>query len=217
MKAIYQQFIQYFDDENKEKSVSYIMEQLENNNIDVIELYTDILTPALNNMTCTLADQRICIWKEHIKTAIIRTIVECSYPYVIAKRNELKTIHNSTAVVLCPPEESHDLGARMVSDFLTINGFQSIYVGSNTPYSDFFHAIDLIKPRLIAISVSNYYNLVATKKMIEELRSVTPYPLTIMVGGNAFNTDPSSCKQVGADYYARTYDDITSIAKGVEK
>lgn len=214
MEPIYEQFYKYFNEENKEQAVTYIMERLLNGEIDVIRLYEQVLAPMLNHMQCELEDKRICIWKEHVKTAMVRTIVECCYPYVLRKRQELNPPSKGTVAVLCPPEEYHDLGARMVADFFTICGYQAIYVGSSTPYKDFYNAIDIIKPELAAISVSNYYNLFAAKRMIDEMKKAVGYPLKIVVGGFAFGEDPEKYKSIGADYYARTYEDIRRISEG---
>ncbi|MHC1693928.1 MAG: B12-binding domain-containing protein [Eubacteriales bacterium] len=211
MSSIYDEFVQYFEEENKEKAVAFVLRKLADKEIDVLTLYTDILTPAFYGLDCKLADKRICIWKEHVKTAIARTIVECCYPYVIEKRESIGCPKKGQAVVLCPPEEYHELGARIVSDMLTICGYDSIFVGSNTPYNDFFNAIDIIRPKVIAISVSNYYNLVVTKKIIEGLKGAIDFPVKIIVGGNAFNDDPDKYKLVGADYYARTFEQIAAI------
>lgn len=214
METILKEFEVFFEEEDKENAVKYIIAKLDAGEIDVISLYSRILTPLLNNMKCKLADQRICIWKEHVKTGIVRTIVECCYPYVIKKRNEFGLPKKGMAAILCPPEEYHDLGARMVADFFTIAGFEAIFVGSNTPYQDFYNAIHAIKPDIIAISVSNYYNLVAAKKMIEELKRAVSQPIRIVVGGYAFREDDQKYKMVGADYYAKTYEDILKIAEG---
>ena len=213
MDRIRKEFKVLFDEENKEEAVKYILSKLQAKAIDVIDLYSKILTPLLNNMTCSEADRSICIWKEHVKTAITRTIVECSYPYVLEKRDALNIKKKGVAVVLCPPDEYHDLGARMVADFFTISGYQSIFVGASLPYHDFYNAIQMIKPAVAAISVSNYYNLVAAKRMIEELRDLVGNTLHIVVGGYAFHDDKlSKMSAVGADFYTETFEDILHIA-----
>lgn len=214
MDKILQEFKVYFDEENKEKAVMYIISKLESKEIDVITLYSRILTPLLNNIQCDLEDRKICIWKEHVKTGIVRTIVECAYPYVIEKRNQLKNSDKGIAAVLCPPDEYHDLGARMVADFFTISGYDTVFVGSNTPYRDFYNAVHSVQPSVVAISVSNYFHLVAAKRMVEELKKAVSYNLKIVVGGYAFVGDEENkLKQVGADFYARTYEDILNIGK----
>jgi len=212
MEKIYEQLEQYLENENKEEAVNYILSKLQMKEIDVTDLYSFVLTPVLNNMKCKLEDKRICIWKEHVRTAIVRTIVECSYPYVIEKRNAMQHKKKGTAAILCPPDEYHDLGARMVADFFTIAGYDAIFVGSSVPYQDFYHAVHVIRPSVVAISVSNYYNLVAAKRMIEELKKALDYPLRIVVGGYAFHDDPNKVKAVNADYYTKSFDDILKLA-----
>jgi len=206
-------FSQYFKAENKEMALAYCMELLQKEKVDIISLYEKILAPCLNNLECDSEDIRICIWKEHIKTAMIRTIVECSYPYVIRERNKRASNNEKTAVIICPPEEYHDLGARMVADFFTICGCRAIFVGSNTPIHDFYNAINLLRPEIIAISVSDYYNLVATKKMIEQIKNAASYPITIVVGGNAFKKNTEMVSAVGADYYAKSFSDIEMVVR----
>ncbi|MBH1940774.1 cobalamin B12-binding domain-containing protein [Mobilitalea sibirica] len=214
MEQILREFEVYFEEEDKEKAVQYVLKKLQDKEIDVINLYSNVLTPLLNNMKCRMEDQSIRIWKEHVKTAIIRTIVECSYPYVIEKRDLINQPKRGNVTVLCPPDEYHDLGARMVADFFTICGYNAIFVGSATPYRDFYNAIPLIKPEVVAISVSNYYNLVSAKRMIDEIKKVVNYPLKIMVGGYAFHDDEiSKLKTVGADYYAKTFTEILKLTE----
>ncbi|HKL80022.1 MAG TPA: cobalamin B12-binding domain-containing protein [Mobilitalea sp.] len=212
MNQILSEFEVFFDNEDKEEAVKYILSKLQAKEIDVIDLYSKILTPLLNNIKCKLEDKRICIWKEHVKTSMVRTIVECSYPYVLEKRDLLNLPKKGVAVVLCPPEEYHDLGARIVADFFTVSGYDTVFVGSSTPYQDFYNAIHVINPSVIALSVSNYYNLVAAKRMIEELKKLTNHPYKVVVGGYAFSDDiENKTKAVGADYYANTYEDILHL------
>lgn len=199
--------------ERKDEAIEYALHLLESKEMDVVELYTQILTPALNRMTCDLADQSICIWKEHVRTAIVRTIVECCYPYVLEMRKRQDSVPKGTAVVMCPPEEYHDLGARMAADFYTVCGYDTIFVGSNTPYQDFYNAIDMIKPDVLAISVSNYYNLLATRRIIDELKNKKHVTFPIVAGGHAFDQNPENCYKVGADRYVQTFEDIKKLSE----
>lgn len=216
MNTFFEKFKQLLETENKQKTVEYALELIQNRKVDVVRLYEEILTPALNQMQCKLEEKHLCIWKEHIQTAIVRTIVECCYPYVLYHRDQLNIGGQGRAVILCPPEEYHDLGARMVSDFFVLCGCESIFVGSNTPYTDFYNAVDTINPDIIAISVSNYYNLVVTKKIITDLKNKIKSPVKIITGGNAYLNRKDNLEAVGADFFAQTFEDIQEIVlKGV--
>jgi MerR family transcriptional regulator, light-induced transcriptional regulator len=212
LEKYYQEFSKILASEDKEAALNYAINLLKEQKVGVVELYTYILGPALNQMTCELKDQRLCIWREHVHTAIIRTIVESCYPFVIAEKNRLNSDEKGVAAVLCPPEEHHELGARMVADFLTICGFRTIFVGSNTPYADFLNGVELIAPKLIAISVTNYYHIVVTKKIVADLRAKMGDRVKIVIGGNAFDSNPDHIQTVGADYYVRSFEDLKKIA-----
>lgn len=207
----YEEFLELLEAENKQQAVLFALDLLDSGKMDVITLYTQILTPALNQMECRLNDKKICIWKEHVRTAIVRTIIECCYPYVEKEREKLGMTQNKTAVVLCPPEEYHDLGARMAADFFTLCGYNAIYVGSNTPYQDFYNAAELIKPHIIAISITNYYTLVISKKIISELKKLLGDTTKIAVGGYAVRQHTGNFEALGADYWAESFEDILEI------
>jgi methanogenic corrinoid protein MtbC1 len=120
-------------------------------------------------------------------------------------------------IVVCPPEELHEIGARMVTDFFTLLGFDAIFVGANTPQADILEAIGYVKPQYIAISVSNYYNLVAARKMISgiyELREMTGADFKIIVGGLAFEQNPGACDDVGVDSLLHNFEDIKNLLEG---
>ena len=213
MGEMLEDFKKLLASEQKEEAVNYALSLLETGKIGVVELYEKILTPALNQMECKLEDRNLCIWKEHVQTAIVRTIVECCYPYVMKHRKENVKDNDLTAVILCPPEEYHDLGARMVTDFFTLCGYHTIFVGSNTPYQDFYQAIYSIQPDLVAISVSNYFNLVATKRIIKELREASQKTPWIVAGGRAIDRDERSIEIIGANERICSFHDIMQLAE----
>lgn len=207
----YDEFISYLDDENKEKALEFILNKLQNGDIQIVDLYNKVLAPALNNMECKLKDKRICIWKEHVRSSIIRTIIECCYPYVIKQR--IRKDNGKKVVVVCPSEEYHEIGARMAADFFTLCGYNTIFVGSNTPKEDFLAAINEVNPYYIAVSITNYYNLVAAKKVIEKIKGEGNFKGKIFVGGYAFKNNKEAVKNVGADNLIDSFEDIKNLSK----
>ncbi len=215
MHPFYNEFLSYLREENKEKCVNFILDKLEKKQIKIVELYDEILAPSLNTMFCDKKEEKLCIWKEHVRTYIIRTILECCYPYIVKERKE-KGISpkNEKIVVVCPSDEFHEMGARMIVDFFTLLGFESIFVGANTPKSEIETAIQQIKPKFVAISVTNYYNLVEAEKAIKLIRDKVKFNGKIIVGGTAFKNNPEVYRKIGADYYLQTFDEIKKIVEG---
>lgn len=216
MEELYLKFMDAFIKHDKEACVKLILDSLRLKEISIPELYQNILAPALNNIECHNVEAKFCIWEEHVRTAIIRTIIENSYLFVLDLRNKEAKNRKDKVVILCPDGENHDLGAKMVADFFIIEGYETTYVGANTPKQEFLDIFEVIKPQIIAISITNYHNLVAAKDTIREIRGRIKTPIEVVVGGNAFNRNPDF-KSLGADYLLKSYEDIKNYCKGRDK
>lgn len=213
MQKFYKDFLFALDKEDKRQAVEMVIKKLDTitTKEELVSLYTEVLAKSLNEMTCNLKEKKLCIWKEHIRSSIIRTILECCYPYIVKLSD--KDSKGSVAII-CPDGEYHEIGARMAADFFMLNGYRAVYVGSSMPKEEFVDAINEIHPEVLAMSVTNYYNLVAAKKTVEAIRAKVNYPLFVAVGGNAFINNPNSYKEIGADAVINTYADISAIKLG---
>ncbi|MCM0647192.1 cobalamin-dependent protein [Clostridium swellfunianum] len=212
MHHYYNEFMKTIETENRNALLNFILPKLKNNEIDIITLYTEILAPSLNSMVQNKTDKAF-IWREHVRSSIIRTIIENCYPYVIKERDESYKLNiNKKIAVVCPSEEYHEIGARMITDFFTLLGYNATFVGSNTPKEEFLEALQNIKLDYIAISVSNPYSLIAARKAIEKIREADP-KIKILVGGSAFKHKEHSHKEIGADMYLHSFEDIKKLAE----
>lgn len=211
--TIYEQFSELLTKENKESCVQFALDQLHQAKIDLVDLYQELLTPALNEFSCPVDDKEVCIWKEHSRTAIVRTIVETTYLDLMKeKRNTVKL--NKSVIVVCPSEEYHEVGALIIANLFELAGFDARYIGANTPKNDILSAVKVLQPDYIAISVTNYYNLVQTKQITQEIKQLYPQ-IKIIVGGAAFG-HPSSTAAVFYDYHLNSFQDIVSLAQEVK-
>ena len=215
MHRFYNQFLEFVDQEDKERCLDFILSKLKDNQIDIVTLYNEILTPVLNNFKCKESEQEFCIWKEHVRSSIIRTILECCYPYIIKERNaKYKFRPADTVVVFCPAEELHEIGPRMVADFFTLLGFNVTFVGANTPWDNIKTAIEHIKPRYIAMSITNFYNLSVGSRTVSELiqlRKQYNLEFKLIVGGQAFRSNPEFYKTMGADKLIQTFTELKTL------
>jgi MerR family transcriptional regulator, light-induced transcriptional regulator len=217
LHSFYNEFLTYLNRQDKEHCVSSVLGKLSDGEIDIVTLYEEILTLSLREQFCRESGTEICIWEEHVRTSIIRTVIECCYPYLIGERDRLYNPgKKGPVIVTCPSEEYHEIGARMVADFFTLCGYDVTFVGANTPREEVFSAFTFIKPVFVAISVTNYYNLVAARKMINRLREIRTEikgDFRIIVGGIAFQDNPSSAGEMGADRLLVTFSDIKALSE----
>jgi len=208
----YQKFLKILENENKDEAVRFVLSLLTDSSVSLDMLYQNFLIPALQNFTCKVEDEKICIWKEHIRSSIIRTLLECTYPHLIREKQK-ETPLNKKVIVVCPQEEYHEIGAIITSHYFNLAGFDSMFIGANTPNEQIITAVKAFEPDYLAISVTNYYNLVATKIVTESL-SLTNPDLRIIVGGQAFSTK-GALNTVKHHYHFQSKDDVFRLAAEV--
>ena len=209
--SIYNAFLKLLKEEDKPAAVSYALSLLDEGKLSVESLYNDLLVPSLSDFHCDI-DEDICIWKEHFRTSIIRTILECSYPYVLKRRALIETI-NKKIVVLTPAFEYHEIGAILNTNLMLLVGLDASYIGANTPKHDIISALRTFSPDYIALSVTNPYNVVVTKQITDEIRRFFP-EVKIILGGQAFKNQETLIA-LKYDYILQSYDDLIQFRKQV--
>lgn len=214
MKEFYEEFLAALQAENKEKAVQLSMKALEDERLTVIELYEMILMPALNNIVNEYKQDGDLIWREHVRSGIVRTIIELAYSYILKERAK-RPLKNEKVIVMCPEYEDHELGARMVSDYFLLEGYDTTFIGARTPLVTVKKAIEMIKPDYLCISVTNVYNLVSVKRTIQAIQETADYDLKIALGGRALASNPEAYEWVGAHVLLNGYEDIKNLNKEV--
>jgi len=145
-------------------------------------LYEKVLRDILNSIECE-DDDKACIWMEHQMTSITRTLLELSFPYILKQK---KTLSNDKKVVIaCPPKETHELGAVMGANMLTLCGFDTTYIGADTPNEVLFSAVEILKPDYVVLSVTNFFHLFEVDQAIQMIQESFP-DVKILGGGRAF-------------------------------
>lgn len=208
-------FMNHFNELDKDACVLLVLEALKNNEITIPVLYEEVLRPALYSIDTSMSMED-SIWIEHVKTSIIRTVVESAYPFVIELKRHVKPL-GIKVVLACPEREYHEVGLRMVADFFSLNGYETIFVGTNTPREQVYYAIESNSPKYAAISVTDYYLLFEAQRMINRIKEMTGGKVTVLVGGNAFNSNSISVAKIGGDIYLNSYEDIVNLRAGEEK
>jgi methanogenic corrinoid protein MtbC1 len=209
----YSEFISFMRSGDRSRCLEWAMERLKDGRIEVLTLYRDVLAPTLGEKDCSESGDS-CILNEHLRSSIIRTIVENAYPFVIAQRRvKFGNVAGRKVLVASPQEEYHDLATRMAADLFTLAGFDVMFLGANTPSGVIAAAIEAFRPDIISFSVSNYYHIPTTAREVKELRTRSDMGLFIVVGGAAFDSNPNAWKEIGADRVLRTFEDIMALAK----
>lgn len=143
-------------------------------------LYEHILKKSLYDVGEMWEYNKISVATEHLSSAIVETILNEFYSSIISKEKI-----NKTVIVACVENEFHQIGIKMINDIFEVNGWNSYFLGANTPTNELINYAKSINTDMIAISLSIYFHLPILEKMIQEIRKEFPV-LPILVGGQGF-------------------------------
>ncbi len=130
------------------------------------------------------------------------------YPRIFsAKRN------GGRLVSTCVGGDLHELGVRMVTDFFEMEGWDTFYLGANTPISGTLQQVAERKPHVLAISATLSVHVQAVADLIGTVRAAGNPP-RILVGGAPFNSITELWEDVGADGCAHNADEAVQLASG---
>jgi len=164
-KTFYHALEEALKTNDKDKAVQLTLNAY-HEGLEPVTFYEDVITPILNNIYCQ-EDDYACIWLEHQMSAIVRTLIEMSYAYVIKSKETLN--EKKHVLIVCPKDEYHELGAVIGSHLFKKTGFKTTYVGANTPLKTIDSALRALTVDYLVLSVSNAYHLSETKKVINHV------------------------------------------------
>ncbi len=164
----------------------------------VEDVYLEIIEPAQREIGRLWQAGQVSVAQEHYCTAVAQLVLAQLYPRIMhASRGGPKL------VVTCVVGELHEMGARMVADFFEMNGWDTTYLGANTPVDALLQMLGRLRPDLLALSATTSFQVGALAKIIEAVRGhESVRHLKILVGGRPFQIASELWQRVGADAYA---------------
>lgn len=148
--------------------------------LSIKDIYEDNLKPALVKVGELWEQNKISVAAEHLASAVAESLLNEIYVKISPSD---KT--NKTVVVSCLENEHHQIGARMVSDIFEIHGWEVLFLGANTPKQDLVNYLKIMKPNLVAISLSIYFHFPTLEKTINLIKKEFP-KIQIITGGQVF-------------------------------
>ncbi|MFP5212622.1 MAG: B12-binding domain-containing protein [Acidobacteriota bacterium] len=152
---------------------------------------------------------RLSVAQEHYCTAATQLIMSQLYPYLFSTERIGKRL-----VATCIGGKLHEIGVRMVADFFEIEGWDTYYVGANTPVESILRTIGEQKADLLAISATMTFHIGSMIELIDRVQlSNVEKKVKILVGGYPFNISPDLWRRVGADGVARDAEEAVRVGR----
>jgi methanogenic corrinoid protein MtbC1/DNA-binding XRE family transcriptional regulator len=173
-----------------------IVEQARAQGWSVEQIYLHVLAPAQAEIGMRWRSGRLSVADEHLATEITLGQMER-----LRERIASRPTPGHHAVVACVEGEGHAIGARMLADFLLIDGWAVDYLGANTPTADLVELVTRRHPDLVALSVTQPQLLPVAAAVAAALRRLSPAP-KVLAGGAALRGRPRAAASLGVDAVA---------------
>lgn len=172
------------------------------------QIYLEILAPAQMELGKLWHDGVINVAQEHLATTI--TIEVMDFLRGEMARNPGLGV---SAVVTSLEGDQHYLGARMIADFLTMDGWDVDFLGSGTPAADIAEFAQERRTDLIALSATMPEFLPNARLVSKAIRTLSQVRPKIMLGGRALDIAAEHDGAYGCDAVARSIPEALAEAR----
>lgn len=183
-----------------------ILDAADEEGCDVRDLYLRVFQPVLRETGRLWETNRIGVAEEHLCTTATRLVMSQLAPRVLSPAK-----NGGVAVLASVSGELHDVGLRMVADFLEMEGWATFYVGASVPPESLVAMVVDRRAHVLALSATLALHVRRVHETVSRLRARRP-SVKVLVGGHPFNVAPSLAHRTGADAYARDARDAVAAA-----
>jgi len=175
----------------------------------VEDIYLEIFQESQREIGRLWQHNKITVAEEHYCTAATQLIMGQLYPLIF------DTPKNDRVFVgTCVGGELHELGVRMVSDFFELSGWNTYYLGANTPIMSIIETLVKERADVLGVSVTMTFHVDEAQDLIKKVRADKRCTrVKILVGGYPFLVDDTLWEKIGADAYAKNARDAVIIAE----
>lgn len=190
------EYMQFLLNGERQKASSLIMQTVENG-MSIKDIYLTIFQPSQWEIGRLWQMNQVSVAQEHYCTAATQLIMSQLYPYIFNTEKIGRSF-----IGTCVSGELHEIGMRMVADFFEMEGWDTYYIGANTPTESIIDTIEMHQADVLGISTTMLFHVKEVQNIINRIKQ-TPSSsgVKILVGGYPFNVTENLWQKVNADGY----------------
>jgi methanogenic corrinoid protein MtbC1 len=142
------------------------------------QVFTRVLTPAMYRIGERWERAEITVADEHLATAITNRAMGLVYEALAVEIPTSKERVLITAV----EGDQHVMGLQMIADILEGAGYQTLYLGADTPLDGLIAAIARHEPTVVAIGGTAPWSVSKLVETMRAIRALNP-ALPVVLGG----------------------------------
>lgn len=208
LSSLATQYMQHLMEGDRAAASKLILQQVEGGTC-VKDIYMHVFQPVQYEIGRLWQQGELSVAQEHYCSAATQLVMSQLYTHIIGAKKKGYKI-----VAACISGDLHEIGIRMVSDFFEMEGWETYYLGANTPKKSIIKTLREQRPDLLLMSATMTYHLHDITEVVEAIRADNAIQhIKVMVGGHPFNTDPGLWKELGADGCAANAQDALEQAQ----
>lgn len=182
-----------------EQACTQIIDGALRRNIPILRIYQNVLAVAMELIGKWYEVDAIDEGEEHLASAITERMMARALHYVTPLRRTAKR-----AILGCVEGNWHTIGLRMISDYLRLAGWKTLYLGASVPSDSILSATREHRPHMVLLSVTRSDTEAEALDLIRRLDAhrAESHPFLIGVGGQHVNANPEPFLRAGADFTA---------------
>lgn len=176
------------------------------------QLIRDVVWPSMAQVARLFDADRIDTAHENMAARINRTVADQLQIHLKRAAPNGKRL-----LVACADEPREELGAQMVADLFQSDGWEVYFVGGGVPEDEILTFVGSLRPTAMLIFGTQPQNVPAARRLVDLIREVDACPtMNVIVSGGVFNRADGLWREVGADVFAESADEVLAIANELE-
>lgn len=172
-------------------------------------IYRYVFEPAQQEIGRLWQLNQISVAQEHFCTAATQHIMTQLYARIFSGEKR-----DRRAVSMCVGSELHEIGLRIVTDLLELEGWQTWYLGASVPPAAAVQLCVDRKADLLLVSATLPPHIPSVIEVIRIFRARPELEhAKVVVGGRAFRMAPELWRTIDADGFAGNADDCLALAE----
>lgn len=174
---------------------------------DIRDIYLNVFQKVMYEIERLWQTNKISVAQEHYCSAVTQLLMSKIYPGIFTDNQK-----KGAFVGACVSGELHEIGIRMVCDLLELEGFDTYYLGANTPLKSIIRTITDKKARILGLSATVTYHVEEARSIIKFIKNTPSCKnVKIIVGGYPFNISKNLWRTIGADGYSSNAEEACTL------
>jgi methanogenic corrinoid protein MtbC1 len=173
------------------------------------DVYRHVFEPVQQEVGRLWQLNQVSVAQEHFSTAATQHIMTQLYGRVFAGERT-----GRRAVAMCVGGELHEIGLRIVTDLLELEGWQTWYLGASVPPAAAVQMCAERQADALLVSATLPPHIASVAEVVRLFKSRRELGgAKVIVGGRAFRTAPDLWNRIGADGYASSADECLELLR----